>query len=189
MAADEPVDALMGRFRPIGSVPSSTAAWRPPTFWRTRARAWSRAQFDVLFILENYPLGPEFLTSKNLRIGSFASHERTNYKLTVVAIPGDRLTVRFSSMTGVVEPAWVSAFMGLFRTALHQVASGHRLVADVDGVDATELADLLVSSQNAPTVEAGTRTSGSSSRTSAVRCSCWTRTPAPARSVFPAISM
>ncbi|MEU0760887.1 amino acid adenylation domain-containing protein [Streptomyces microflavus] len=154
MAADEPVDALMGRIQTDGFGAIEHSGLATTHILENAGTGRSRAQFDVLFILENYPLGPEFLTSKNLRIGSFASHERTNYKLTVVAIPGDRLTVRFSSMTGVVEPTWVSAFMGLFRTALHQVASGHRLVADVDGVDATELADLLLSSQNAPTVEA-----------------------------------
>ncbi|CAM5276039.1 D-alanine--D-alanyl carrier protein ligase [Streptomyces cyaneofuscatus] len=162
MAGDEPVDSLMGRIQTdgFGAIEHSGLATTHILESAGSERGAgsgsgkSRAQFDVLFILENYPLGPEFLRSKNLGIGSFASHERTNYPLTVVAIPGERLTVRFSSMTGVVEPAWVSAFMGLFRTALHQVSSGHRLVADVDGVDAAVLADLLRSSQNAPTVEA-----------------------------------
>lgn len=164
MAGDEPVDSLMGRIQTdgFGAIEHSglatthilESAGSERGAGSGSGSGKSRAQFDVLFILENYPLGPEFLTSKNLGIGSFASHERTNYPLTVVAIPGERLTVRFSSMTGVVEPAWVSAFMGLFRTALHQVSSGHRLVADVDGVDAAVLADLLRSSQNAPTVEA-----------------------------------
>ncbi|MEU8116988.1 condensation domain-containing protein, partial [Micromonospora sp. NPDC048947] len=154
MADDQPVESLMGRIQTDGFSAIEHSGLATTHILESAGSGKNRAQFDVLFILENYPLGPEFLTSKNLRIGSFASHERTNYKLTVVAIPGERLTVRFSSMTGVVDPAWVSAFMGLFRTALHQVASGHRLVAEVDGVDTTELADLLRGAENAPTVEA-----------------------------------
>nr|WP_206312571.1 non-ribosomal peptide synthetase [Streptomyces sp. 196(2019)] len=154
MADDQPVESLMGRIQTDGFSAIEHSGPATTHILESAGSGKNRAQFSVLFILENYPLGPEFLTSKNLRIGPFASHERTNYELTVVAIPGERLTVRFSSMTGVVEPAWVSAFMGLFRTALHQVASGHRLVADVDGVDTTELAGLLRGAEDAPTVEA-----------------------------------
>ncbi|MGW7291453.1 amino acid adenylation domain-containing protein [Streptomyces xiamenensis] len=111
-----------------------------------------RSLFDVLFILENYPLGPEHLSSRRLGIGEFASHERTNYRLTVVAVPGDELTVRFSSTTGAVDPEWVAVFARVFRSCLLQIAEGRATVADIDGSDPGEVAELLRRSENSPTV-------------------------------------
>ncbi|MET2717671.1 amino acid adenylation domain-containing protein [Streptomyces harbinensis] len=111
-----------------------------------------RSLFDVLFILENYPLGPEHLRSRRLEIGEFASHERTNYRLTVVAVPGDRLTVRFSSTTGAVDPQWVAAFSRVFRACLLQLAEGRAAVADIDGADPAEVAGLLRRSEKSPAV-------------------------------------
>jgi amino acid adenylation domain-containing protein/non-ribosomal peptide synthase protein (TIGR01720 family) len=53
--------------------------------------------FETLLIFENYPLDAALTeAARSLRIGSVRTHEATNYPLTVVALPGAELMVRFS---------------------------------------------------------------------------------------------
>lgn len=53
--------------------------------------------FNIILVFENYPVDEEIHNnSSKLFLGEFRSHERTNYDLTIVVLPGDNLKVRFS---------------------------------------------------------------------------------------------
>jgi amino acid adenylation domain-containing protein len=72
-------------------------------------QAWSdaphdRPLFESLMVFENYPIDRSALLERSdLEISAITTHERTNYPLTVVAIPGDALEIRV-----MFDPAAVS---------------------------------------------------------------------------------
>ncbi|MGP5014784.1 amino acid adenylation domain-containing protein [Glutamicibacter ardleyensis] len=74
--------------------------------------------YDVALVFENYPLRADNVSMGSLQLDDFSSHERTNYKLTIVALPGDELTLRFSYMTDDLSPQWVASFAAIMRMAL-----------------------------------------------------------------------
>lgn len=88
--------------------------------------------FDVALIIENYPLGPDVLKSTTLELGSFSSHERTNFPVTVVAIPGEELLLRISVTTNQINTRWATSFGVTLRRVLLQISEGRRTVADID---------------------------------------------------------
>ncbi|MGA5462666.1 non-ribosomal peptide synthase/polyketide synthase [Mycobacterium sp. NPDC050041] len=68
--------------------------------------------FDTLFVYENYPvdttapLGPDGLT-----IVDFSNREYNDYPLTMQAIPGSQLTIRFEYDSGVFDNATVEVLL------------------------------------------------------------------------------
>jgi non-ribosomal peptide synthetase component F len=64
-----------------------------------RVQAWSEVErgqplFESIFVFENYPLGRVEDVYGDLRVGSIRTVERSNYPLTVWAIPDRELVVR-----------------------------------------------------------------------------------------------
>lgn len=62
--------------------------------------------FDTLLIVENYPMDRRRLAqaSDGLAIGGIDGYDGTHYPVTLVAIPGERLTLRLDCRTGANAP-------------------------------------------------------------------------------------
>jgi non-ribosomal peptide synthase protein (TIGR01720 family) len=89
-----------------------------------RVQAWSEVEpgkplFESIFLFENYPVGNE--RHDYLRIGSVRSIERSNYPLTVWAIPGRELTVRIGYDTGRFDEEWISQLLHDYQKLLEVI--------------------------------------------------------------------
>ncbi|AQH02989.1 hypothetical protein A9R05_29390 [Burkholderia sp. KK1] len=62
--------------------------------------------FDTLLIVENYPMDRQRLAqaSDGLSIGGIDGYDGTHYPVTLVALPGERLTLRLDCRTGANAP-------------------------------------------------------------------------------------
>ena len=87
-------------------------------------QAWSELPrgvglFESLLVVENYPvdraLGERF---GSLSIGEVRQTERTNYPLTVVALPGRELGLRLSYTEALYEDATIERLLGALQTLL-----------------------------------------------------------------------
>ena len=53
--------------------------------------------FESIVVFENYPVDSSLLNQEySLELSNIEGFERTNYPLTVVAVPGDELSIRIS---------------------------------------------------------------------------------------------
>ena len=53
--------------------------------------------FDTLLVFENYPVDPDLLTARGLRVAGITNHGATHYPLTLLTLPGEapQLTVEY----------------------------------------------------------------------------------------------
>ncbi len=84
---------------------------------KTLGRADSNHElFDILYIFENYPVDKLLINnSAGISFGEFSSHERTNYAVTIVAVPGKEMLIRFSYLSNVVNEYVLNAFISEFK--------------------------------------------------------------------------
>ncbi|TAK60290.1 non-ribosomal peptide synthetase [Methylobacter sp.] len=97
--------------------------------------------FQSLLVLENYPLEAGLLNADNsaLKITDVHFKEQTNYPLTLVIVPGERLHIKAMYQAEVFAAETISRVLGHFKLALNfLLASGNKSLADFQLVQAQE---------------------------------------------------
>jgi amino acid adenylation domain-containing protein/non-ribosomal peptide synthase protein (TIGR01720 family) len=75
--------------------------------------------FESLVVFENYPVDASVQEQNgSLEVSGVRGMEQTNYPVTVLAIPGQELTVKMSYDTSRFEAATISRMLGHFQTLL-----------------------------------------------------------------------
>src|SRR5678816_1490195 len=91
-----------------------------------RVQAWSEVEpgkplFESLFVFENYP-GSATDVYGDVRVVSASSVERSNYPLTVWAIPGRELVLRIGYDKRRFHNEWVGQLLHDYQTLLEQIS-------------------------------------------------------------------
>jgi len=91
-----------------------------------RVQGWSEVEpgkplFESLFLFENYPVGSE--RHGYLRVGNVRSVERSNYSLTVWAIPGNELVLRMGYDTQRFDGELISQLLRDYQNLLETIAA------------------------------------------------------------------
>ncbi|HSE19642.1 MAG TPA: condensation domain-containing protein, partial [Pyrinomonadaceae bacterium] len=91
-----------------------------------RVHAWSGVEpgkplFESLFLFENYPVASA--ADFSVRVGSARSIERSNYPLTVWAIPGAELVLRIGYDTRRFDDDSINELLRQYQTALEVITS------------------------------------------------------------------
>ncbi len=105
-----------------------------------------RSLFDSLLVFENYPLRPPDREDNDvaIEIGEVHGFERTSYPLTVLALPGERLSFRFVYDSWRYDAASIAQLAGHFTTILRgMIERPEGLLADLPLVDAEERSRIL----------------------------------------------
>ncbi len=111
---------------------------------------WSRVQpparlFDTLFVFENHSRDAAAETRDGLEILEPSWHERTEYPLTIVAVPFPRLSFRVSYAPDLFDPATARRLLGHLRHVLDQVvADPDRRVGELEVLTPAERHQLVV---------------------------------------------
>ncbi|MFC1431719.1 non-ribosomal peptide synthase/polyketide synthase [Streptacidiphilus sp. N1-3] len=92
--------------------------------------------FDSLVVFENYPVGETTAGAHGLRIRDLDAREATNYPLTVVVSPGDRLSVELGYDPRYFDPGTAAS---LADQLLHTLSA----LADSDGSTRLDEVDVL----------------------------------------------
>ncbi|MFH8369394.1 non-ribosomal peptide synthase/polyketide synthase [Streptomyces sp. NPDC018031] len=93
------------------------------------------AMFDSLLVFENYPVGDATAGAHGVRVRDLDAREATNYPLTVVISPGDRLAVELGYDPRYFEEATARSLAGqLLHTLLALAGTG-----DTTRLDAVEV--------------------------------------------------
>ncbi|WP_326559280.1 amino acid adenylation domain-containing protein [Micromonospora sp. NBC_01796] len=103
--------------------------------------------FDTVLVFENYPLDPSGLADlvPGLRLTGAQGRDANHYPLTLLVVPGDRLTMRLDYRPDLLDRARMRRIADRLVTLLHQVAAGdERPLAQLDLLDPAERHDLLV---------------------------------------------
>jgi non-ribosomal peptide synthetase component F len=92
-----------------------------------RVQAWSEVErgqplFESIFVFENYPLGRVEDVYGDLRVGSIRTVERSNYPLTVWAIPDRELVLRIGYDKQRFHKEWISQLLQDYQTLLEQIS-------------------------------------------------------------------
>ncbi len=90
-----------------------------------RVQAWSEVEpgkplFESIFLFENYPITS--VTDSDVRLGSVRSLERSNYPLTVWAIPGQELVLRIGYDTRRFDDSSINKLLQEYLTLLETIA-------------------------------------------------------------------
>jgi len=89
-----------------------------------RVQGWSDVEpgkplFESIFLFENYPVWSE--RHGYLRVGSVRSIERSNYPLTVWAIPDPKLVLRIGYDTCRFDDEWISELLRDYQNVLERI--------------------------------------------------------------------
>jgi len=92
-----------------------------------RVQAWSevepgQALFESIFVFENYPLGSMADVYGDLSAGSVRSVERSNYPLTLWAIPDRELVLRIGYDKRRFHKEWISQLLQDYQNLLEQIS-------------------------------------------------------------------
>ncbi|SEC47016.1 non-ribosomal peptide synthase domain TIGR01720/amino acid adenylation domain-containing protein [Amycolatopsis tolypomycina] len=89
--------------------------------------------FDSILVFENYPFDPEAVAAHGIGLHEEGELQPTNYPLSVVVTPGERLTVSFDHDPDLFDRATVDRLAGQLLRALDRIAAepGQR-VGDLD---------------------------------------------------------
>ena len=94
-----------------------------------RIQGWSdaprgRPLFESIVVFENYPLvAGRFDRCADLAIRDVRLAEKTNYPLTVTALPGERMTVSIAFDTGRFDPEAIERMLAHLRTLVEGIVS------------------------------------------------------------------
>ncbi|GAA1229138.1 hypothetical protein GCM10009676_09530 [Prauserella halophila] len=80
--------------------------------------------FDTLVVFENYPLDPDALElpGADLAVTDIEARDNTHYPLTLVALPGDELTLRLDYRTDLFDDRSARRLLDRMTAALHAIA-------------------------------------------------------------------
>ncbi|WP_063754198.1 non-ribosomal peptide synthetase [Streptomyces sp. NRRL WC-3725] len=103
------------------------------------------ALFDSLVVFENYPVGDATAGAHGLALRDLDAREATNYPLTVVVSPGDRLSVELGYDPRYFDAATAGSLAGQLLHALHALAAsdGTARLDDIDVLPPEQRARLL----------------------------------------------
>lgn len=107
--------------------------------------------FDTLLVFENYPMGdaiPQDIGGLSVQNVDFA--ERTNYALTLVAIPGRELRLKMSFDSSRLRMKKAQRMLVHLKMALLGLTKGLPKVGDIDMIDAGERSWLLERNVDSP---------------------------------------
>ena len=115
-------------------------------------QAWSEvprgsALFDSILVFENYPVDESLQEEPagSLEVAAVRSFERTNYPLTVVALPGREFSLRMSYDSGYFEADTMVRMAGHLQTLLEGIAANpQQQVKALPLLTAAEREQLLV---------------------------------------------
>ncbi|HEY0640599.1 MAG TPA: amino acid adenylation domain-containing protein [Pseudonocardiaceae bacterium] len=108
-----------------------------------RVHGWSevpkgRRLFDSILVVEDFPVDVPGLRFGELRVTGWSSVQRTDYPLTLLAFPGERLALEALFDPGVLDRRLVLQLLGHLETALDGL-----LLGDVEPMRPDERAELL----------------------------------------------
>jgi amino acid adenylation domain-containing protein len=101
--------------------------------------------FDSIVVFENYPIDDEAAAAHGLAVRELQAIESTNYPLTIVVSPHQRVSVEFGYDAGVFDSAVIERMSGHFRWLLRVLAAdpGARC-GDLDILTEQQRCQLLV---------------------------------------------
>ncbi|MFJ4323024.1 non-ribosomal peptide synthase/polyketide synthase [Streptomyces tricolor] len=101
--------------------------------------------FDSLVVFENYPVGDATAGAHGLALRDLDAREATNYPLTVVVSPGDRLAVELGYDPRYFDPSTAASLAGQLLHTLHALAAsdGTTRLDDLDVLPPAERDRLL----------------------------------------------
>ncbi|PZF88093.1 condensation domain-containing protein, partial [Micromonospora deserti] len=102
--------------------------------------------FDTLLVFENYPLDTHTLpAAPGLRVTAVDGRDATHYPLTVVALPGERLTLEFVYRPDALDRGTVERIANQFTRLLTQIATDpSRPVSDLELLSVEERVRVVV---------------------------------------------
>ncbi|MFL9458806.1 amino acid adenylation domain-containing protein [Tolypothrix bouteillei VB521301_2] len=102
--------------------------------------------FESIVVFENYPVDADTLQDdSDLTVANFRGIERTNYPVTVVAIPGEQLCLKVSYDTNRFEHETISRMLGHFMTLLEAIiANPHQAIEQLPLLTPSEQQQLLL---------------------------------------------
>jgi amino acid adenylation domain-containing protein/non-ribosomal peptide synthase protein (TIGR01720 family) len=115
-----------------------------------KVQGWSEvaageAMFETLLVFENYPLEKAAETGSELEAGGLRSYERTNYALSLAAIPGEELRLRAYYDRNRWEDAGIERLLTHVENLLAGMVEGEqRRLREVELLTEAERRQLLV---------------------------------------------
>ena len=111
-----------------------------------RVQAWSevpagRRLFDSILVVEDFPVDPSRLRFGDVRVVGWASIQQTNYPLTLLAFPRERLVLEALFDTGLLDPRLVRHLLSHMESVLAGLTSA-TLVGEVELMRPAERAEL-----------------------------------------------
>ncbi|MEU3648453.1 non-ribosomal peptide synthase/polyketide synthase [Lentzea sp. NPDC034063] len=101
--------------------------------------------FDSILVFENYPINDEAAAVRGLRLRALSAVETTNYPLSVVVSPGERLSVEFGYDPQLFDGASVERIAGHLTRVLELVAADPSiLLGQIDVLTERERDQVLV---------------------------------------------
>ncbi|WP_414584620.1 amino acid adenylation domain-containing protein [Scytonema sp. PCC 10023] len=102
--------------------------------------------FESIVVFENYPVDAAVQSHNgSLSMDNIRGIEQTNYPLTVVALPGEQLTVKMSYDTSRFDDATITRMLGHFQTLLCGiVANPHQTICQLPLLTEPEQQQLLI---------------------------------------------
>ncbi len=101
--------------------------------------------FDSIMVFENYPLGGEAAAAHGLQLGELEVIEPTNYPLSIVVSPGDRLSIELGYDPALFDTATVERLAGHLIRVLSVVTADPQIpVGQIDLLDADERRRVLL---------------------------------------------
>jgi non-ribosomal peptide synthetase component F len=93
-----------------------------------RVQEWSEVEpgkplFESIFLFENYPIESE--RHGDLRVGSVRSIDRSNYPLTMWAIPGRELVLRIGYDTSRFDDEWIGELLRDYEDLLERITGAN----------------------------------------------------------------
>src|SRR5262249_31211174 len=103
--------------------------------------------FDTLMVFENYPVDRSVLEEPiaGLRLTSVEGHDATHYPLSLIAVPAERLRLRFQYRPDLFEPHRIEA-IGRRLVRLLEAASAdpNERIAHIDILEEEERRQILI---------------------------------------------
>lgn len=87
-------------------------------------QSWAGLQgdlFDSVLVFENYPQGSGIEENRLLQASNPQTVEHTNYMLTLLALVGPQMTIRFSYNSSIIQDDYVQMMTEHFREVTHQI--------------------------------------------------------------------
>ena len=143
LPADKPLAALLAELQ---DSQSRLMAHQHMGLAEIQSQAGLGELFDTLVVFENYPVDRASLAAaaKVLRVTRVAGHDTSHYPLSLAAMPGERLRVRFDYRPDLFDRESVEALAGrLVRLLEAAVAAPERAIGNLDILSAAERHTIL----------------------------------------------